>query len=51
MSKELVVIEKEVLDELIETVRSMKEQLDDVDHYVRLCVDLVGPIAEKLHVA
>ena len=51
MDKEFVLIEKDVLEKLIETVNELQERLDDIDDNSRFCADMIGAIAEKLGVA
>ena len=51
MDKEFVLIEKDVLEKLIETVNELQERLDDIDHYTKLSADMIGAVAEKLGVA
>ena len=50
-SKEMVTIEKEVLENLLATIQDLQEKVDNIDHYVQVCTDMIGAIAEKLHCA
>ena len=49
--KEMVLVEKVVMDELVSTINRMQKQLDDILQYVYDIGQMVGATAEKLGIA
>lgn len=50
MEEKYVLIEKAVLENLIETINDMKERLENVEDTTAKCLDVVFDIGEKLKV-
>ena len=50
-NENFVLVEKEVLAALIDTIQAIQERLDTIDRNTRLGVDLVGALAERFGIA
>lgn len=50
MEKEYVLIEKEVLENLIETINDLNERLESIEDTTAKGLDLIYALAEKMHV-
>ena len=47
----MVLVDKALLDELLTTVKSMQETIDNIQDYVHSGVAMIGSLAEKFGVA
>lgn len=48
MEKEMVLVDKKVLDKILHKLEKLEEKIDNIDHNVDFCAELIGPIAEKM---